>query len=244
MKFKYPTLLKNPYKNSVRGECFSFTPSIRRTRCGTQDERKMYRTTSTLLHSIAMILAMLLPSMAFAHIGADAGIHHGSAFIMGLAHPFTGLDHMGAMLTVGIWSMLVFNQTQHRVWVAPIAFAVFIAIGGMLGFAGVGLPIVEPMIAASLLVLGLLVAMRARLPLMAGVLIVGAFAIFHGIAHGSELSADKAVAALSGMVLATMILHLSGMALARFVLQRNVWLSRIAGGMVALLGAGLLSGAL
>lgn len=191
-----------------------------------------------------LIFSMLLPTAAFAHIGAGAGIHHGSAFTMGMAHPFTGLDHMGAMLTVGIWSMLAFTQSQQRVWIAPVVFVGFLLIGGLLGFAGVDLPIVEPMIASSLLVLGLLVALRVRLPLIAGALIIGAFAIFHGIAHGSELPASRAAAALSGMVLGTMVLHISGMALARFVLQWNIWLQRITGGVVATLGVGLLTGAL
>lgn len=195
-----------------------------------------------LKYPVFLILAGLLPASAYAHIGDHA--HHGAAFFAGLVHPFTGLDHMGAMLAVGIWSMLALNQSQRSVWVAPIAFAAFLTIGGVLGFAGVDLPIVEPMIAASLLVLGLLVTWRVRLPLVAGVLIVGTFAIFHGIAHGSELPADQAVAALAGMVLGTMLLHAGGMALARFVLQRNTWMPRIAGGAVAMLGAGLLSGVL
>lgn len=189
-----------------------------------------------------LIPAVLSPTSALAHIGADAGIHHGSAFIMGLAHPFTGLDHMGAMLAVGMWSMLAFNQSSRSMWVAPIVFAGFLLIGGLLGFYGAGLPIVEPMIASSLLVFGLLVALRVRLPLVVGALVVATFAVFHGIAHGSELPASRAAATLSGMVLGTMLLHIGGMLIARFVLLRNVWLPRIVGGGVAMLGAGLLSG--
>lgn len=197
-----------------------------------------------LKHLALLILPLLLPASAFAHIGADAGIHHGSAFITGLAHPFTGLDHMGAMLSVGIWSVLVFDRSRRSVWTLPAAFASVLLVGGVLGFYGISLPVVEPMIAASLLVLGLMVALRVRFPLLVGAFIVGIFAIFHGIAHGSELPASYAAAALSGMVLGTMLLHLSGMLLARFVLLRHVWLPRIAGGAVAMLGAGLLSGAL
>ena len=195
------------------------------------------------------VVTMLLPTSALAHIGDHAGIHHGSAFITGLAHPFTGLDHIGAMLAVGIWSMLAFHQPQRGVWVVPIAFAGLLLIGGLLEFAGVGLYIVdrlivEPMIAASLLVFGLLVALRIRLPLVVGALVVATFAVFHGTAHGSELPVSGMVAALSGMVLGTMLLHIGGMLIARFVLQRNIWLPRIAGGVVAVLGVGLLSGAI
>ena len=193
---------------------------------------------------VPLVVTMFLPATALAHIGNHAGIHHGSAFIIGLVHPFTGFDHIGAMLTVGMWSMLSFNQSPRTVWVAPVAFASFLLIGGLLGFYGAGLPIVEPMIAASLLVFGLLVALRIRLPLVVGALVVATFAVFHGIAHGSELSVISMVAALSGLVLATMLLHIGGMLLAHFFLQRNIWLPRIVGGVVAVLGVGLLSGAI
>lgn len=189
-----------------------------------------------------LILVVVLPTSALAHIGDHAGIQHGSAFIMGLAHPFTGLDHLVAMLVVGMWSMLACHQAQRGVWVAPVAFAGFLLVGGLLGFYGIDWHMAEPMIAASLLVFGLLVALRVRLPLVAGALIAGAFAVFHGVAHGGELPASRAAAALSGMVLGSMILHISGMLIARFVLQRNVWLPRIVGGVVAMLGAGLLGG--
>ncbi|MDP5237995.1 HupE/UreJ family protein [Uliginosibacterium sp. 31-16] len=190
---------------------------------------------------ILIALCALLPALAFAHIGADAGIHHGSAFIMGLTHPFTGLDHMAAMITVGVWSMLAFRHSPRAALTAPAAFACLLLVGGLLGFAGIAFGGVEPMIAASLLVLGLMVALRVKLPAAVGALIVGAFAIFHGIAHGAELPAERAAAALSGMVLGTLILHVSGMTLARFGLERNVWLPRIAGAGVALFGLSLLT---
>ncbi len=193
---------------------------------------------------ITLAIILLLPALASAHIGADAGIHHGSAFFMGFVHPFTGLDHMAAMVTVGIWSMYAFSGSRRAVWTIPVAFASLLLAGGMLGFAGVKMPIVEPMIAASLLVLGLLVALRIKLPLLAGVALVGVFAIFHGVAHGSELSAERVLATLSGMAAGTMLLHIAGMLLGRFVLARSIWLQRIAGASVALSGLGLLAGAL
>ncbi|MDQ8022418.1 MAG: HupE/UreJ family protein [Moraxellaceae bacterium] len=186
--------------------------------------------------------AALLPALAIAHTGGDAGAHHGSAFMEGFAHPFTGLDHLAAMVTVGIWSAMAFSGNTARVMVAPVAFALLLLIGGLLGFAGVQLPGVEPMIAASLLVLGLLLASRAKLPVTAGAVLAGGFALFHGVAHGYELPAEHAIGALSGMVLGTMILHVAGIAIGHFVLQRNVWLPRVTGGAVALLGLGLLAG--
>lgn len=184
------------------------------------------------------LLALLLPGIALAHIGADAGIHHGSAFMVGLLHPFTGMDHMAAMLAVGVWSVL----SIRLVWVMPAVFAGLLLVGGLIGVSGVTVPMVEPMIAASLLVLGLLIGARVHLPLLAGALLVGLFAIFHGVAHGSELPAAQAFAALSGMVLGTMALHLSGMLLGLAFKQRNVWFSRVLGGGIALLGAGYLAG--
>ena len=184
---------------------------------------------------------LLLPTLAYAHLGNDAGLHHVSAFLAGFIHPFTGLDHMLAMIAVGIWSVQAFRHTRSNVWIMPLAFAGLMLAGGVIGIAGVRTPLVEPMIAASLLVLGLFVALRVKLPLLAGAAMVGAFAIFHGLAHGSELPAGHALALLSGMVIATMLLHVTGMLLGRFVMERNVWLARIAGTVVAAFGLGLLA---
>ncbi|WP_440026965.1 HupE/UreJ family protein [Chromobacterium amazonense] len=189
---------------------------------------------------ISIPLMALLPGLALAHIGSDAGIHHGTAFFMGFVHPFTGLDHFAAMLAVGIWSVLATRQ----VWAMPFAFAGLLLVGGLIGFTGVAVPVVEPMIAASLLVLGLMVCARVRLALPWGLAVVGLFALFHGIAHGSELPAAQAVAALSGMALGTMILHIAGMAIGAFFKARSAWYARVLGGGIALLGAGYLAGVL
>ncbi|MBM2883720.1 HupE/UreJ family protein [Chromobacterium phragmitis] len=189
---------------------------------------------------ISIPLMALLPGLALAHIGSDAGIHHGTAFFMGFVHPFTGLDHFAAMLAVGIWSVLATRQ----VWAMPFAFAGLLLVGGLIGFTGAAVPVVEPMIAASLLVLGLMVCARVRLALPWGLAVVGLFALFHGIAHGSELPAAQAVAALSGMALGTMILHIAGMAIGAFFKARSAWYARVLGGGIALLGAGYLAGVL
>ncbi|MEC5388080.1 HupE/UreJ family protein [Uliginosibacterium sp. H3] len=192
----------------------------------------------------ALAIALFLPALAFAHTGADGGSHHGSAFIEGLVHPFTGLDHLAAMIAVGVWSALAFRDSAKRMWAMPVAFASLLLVGGLLAFDGLQLAGVEPMIVASLLVLGVMVATQIKLPAAIGATLVGAFAIFHGVAHGSELPAQQALAALSGMVLGTMSLHITGVLLGRFVLARNVWLPRIAGASVAVLGVSLLSGAI
>ncbi|UTH73062.1 HupE/UreJ family protein [Chromobacterium sp. IIBBL 290-4] len=189
---------------------------------------------------LSLPLMALLPGLALAHIGNDAGIHHGTAFFMGFVHPFTGLDHFAAMLAVGVWSVMATRQ----VWAMPFAFAGLLLVGGMIGFTGVAVPVVEPMIASSLLVLGLLVCARVRLALPWGLAVVGLFALFHGIAHGSELPAAKAMAVLCGMALGTMILHIAGMGIGAFFKNRSAWYPRVLGGGIALLGAGYLAGVL
>ncbi len=106
--------------------------------------------------SLATAALLLVPALAIAHPGHGAeGLAHGEAgFIDGLVHPFTGLDHLAAMLAVGVWSALAVRP----VWLAPAAFVALLVAGAAAGFLGVVVPAVEPMIAASLLVLGLLVA--------------------------------------------------------------------------------------
>lgn len=164
--------------------------------------------------------------LALAHAGADGAAHHG--FAEGLRHPFTGLDHLAAMLAVGVWSA----GTSARRWLAPLAFMALLALGALLG---PGLPGVEPMIAASLLVIGALLMMPGR-PLLA-VLPVAGFALFHGAAHGQELSGG---AALSGMLMGSALLHGAGIALGLALQRASRWLPRASGLSVAMLGLGLL----
>jgi urease accessory protein len=114
-----------------------------------------------------------------------------------------------------------------------------------MGLAGVQLPAVEPMIAASLLVLGLLVVTRVHLPAVAAMAVVGAFAVFHGVAHGYELASEEGAAlTLAGMVCATVLLHAAGIALGWALRHANAWLPRIAGAAVLGLGATLLAQAI
>ncbi len=184
----------------------------------------MRRTTSLMLLSL-ILLAASRPALA--HVGADAGGHHG--LLTGFSHPLTGLDHLAAMLAVGFWSAL----TTRRVWAAPLAFAGLLLVGALLAQAGIAFPGIEPMIAASMLVAGLLLAAQVRLPEAAGALLVGAFALFHGAAHGQELAGTTA---LLGMVAGTAVLHLIGMGLGLLLRARAAWLPRLAGAAVALFG--------
>ena len=155
----------------------------------------------------------------------------------GLLHPLNGLDHLAAMLAVGFWSAL----SARRPWTAPLAFAAMLLAGALLGMAGVALPAVEPMIAASLLVLGLLVALRTQMPAALAAALVGVFAVFHGVAHGTELAgAANLWAPLAGMLIATALLHATGLGLG-WALRHTAWVSRMAGASVAVLGVSLLA---
>lgn len=169
---------------------------------------------------------------ASAHPGAIGHVHAG--FAAGFVHPFTGADHLAAMLAIGAWGALAVRP----LWLAPAAFVAVLAAGALAGWAGLAIPGLDPLLAASLLVLGLLVATRRHLPVAWAALLAGIFGFFHGAAHGAELAADGA--ALAGMLAASALLHAAGIAVARIVLARRTWLPALAGSGIALLGAALL----
>lgn len=185
-------------------------------------------------------LLTMLSGAAFAHPGHIE--HAQNMFSAGLAHPLTGLDHMLAMLAVGLWSALT-HQTMRQAIFTPIIFLVLLLAGAMLGMAGLQLPVVEPMIIASLFVLGLLVATRLVVPQWAGFAIVGVFALFHGAAHGTELPASgSAMAFVAGFMASTLALHMAGL-LGGFQLKlHDGRISRVLGLGIAAYGASLLAG--
>ncbi|VWX57208.1 Protein HupE [Burkholderiales bacterium 8X] len=190
---------------------------------------------------VPALLLALLPLGAVAHTGADAGLHHG--WMAGFVHPFAGMDHLAAMLAVGLWSALVAGSSKRSLWVAPAGFAAMLLVGALAGMGGMQVPAVEPVIAASLLVLGLLVAVRKRLPLFGALALVSAFAVFHGIAHGRELVGESGgLAILAGMLAATLLLHAIGIAIGLSMRNHSRWMPRAAGGAIALLGLALLGG--
>ncbi|AKM30799.1 urease accessory protein UreJ [Pandoraea faecigallinarum] len=190
---------------------------------------------------VATGLALLaLSGAALAHPG-HPGHDAASSFAAGLLHPLSGADHLCAMIVVGLWSSL----TSKRVWAAPLAFVAMLAAGGLLGMTHwVALPGVEPMIAVSLLVLGLMLATRARLPAWAGAVTVGAFAVFHGFAHGAELPGEaSAMHYMLGFLVATGMLHCLGIAAGVALRHRTVWMPRLLGAGVLAYGATLLAAA-
>ena len=190
------------------------------------------------IRSAAFLMAAYAVSTgALAHVGVDADVHQDIGLLDGVLHPLSGIDHLAAMLAVGFWSAL----GTRRVWLTPLAFAAMLLLGALAGAAGFRLAAVEPMIAASLLVLGLLVALQSRLNLVWAAALVGGFAVFHGLAHGAELGNTSAVwAPLLGMMLSTLTLHLVGLALGLGLRHQSVWWPRLAGATVALWGGALL----
>jgi urease accessory protein len=189
-------------------------------------------------------IALALGALALLLAAAPAAAHTGSVaggFLGGFAHPVFGPDHVVAMVAVGLWGAFL---GAPAIWLLPVAFPPVMAFGGVLGIMGVPIPAVETGIAASAVVLGLMVALRARPPLWIAGVLVGAFAIFHGHAHGAELPAGTdAVAYSAGFVIATGLLHLCGIAfglLARWPAGRIA--VQTAGGAVALAGIVFLAG--
>ncbi|HEX7272878.1 MAG TPA: HupE/UreJ family protein [Casimicrobiaceae bacterium] len=180
----------------------------------------------------AIALGALVSQTADAHLlGAHGGV------LAGFTHPFLGLDHVLAMLAVGLWAA---QMGGRALWAVPLTFIATLAGGAWLGNAGVTLPAVEAGIAASVLVFGLLVALAVRFPLAVGMLLTGAFALFHGHAHGTELPAMASpLAYAGGFVVATGLLHLTGVALASAFHARSL---RVAGACVAAAGALIVAG--
>lgn len=181
----------------------------------------------------AALAATTLP--AFAHLNPE---EHGS-FMAGFSHPLLGADHILAMVAVGIWAAQIGGRAR---WVVPSAFVGTMAIGFMMALGGIDLPFVEPAILASVIALGLLVAMAARFPVSAAAAVVGIFALFHGHAHGGELGSAGALQFGVGFVIATALLHVAGIAAGLGVSRLGTVASRIIGALTALGGLTLAFG--
>src|SRR5262245_64004983 len=177
----------------------------------------------------------LIPAVAFAHTGA--GDAHG--FAWGFAHPFGGLDHVLAMVTVGI---LAWQLGGRALALVPATFILVMAAGAALGMARLPLPLVEIGIAVSVIVLGGMVAFTRKAPIAIAVGLVGLFALFHGHAHGTEMALNAGTYA-AGFILATALLHVAGIALgcAMGRIAENRAAYRLGGSLVALAGLVLLS---
>ena len=188
----------------------------------------------------AAVLAAAAAAPAWAHTGI--GLFGQNGFAAGFLHPLMGLDHELAMLGVGIWAV---QLGRRATWLVPAAFVSVMIAGAVLGIMGAPLPMVEFGIGSSVLVVGALIALGARMPVALAMAIVGAFALFHGHAHGTELPGfAHPVAYGAGFVTATALLHAAGIGIAWLVRNYATRLPfRVAGAAVAAVGGGLLLGA-
>jgi urease accessory protein len=184
--------------------------------------------------ALAVAALTLAANAALAHTGAE----HALSFASGFKHPFTGLDHMLAMVTVGLWAGL---NGGRALWAWPAAFVGVMVLGGLLGMSGFAVPMVEAGILASVVVLGLLVLAATQLPVAAGAALVAVFALLHGHAHGAELPGEAAAASYAaGFAIATAILHAIGIGVSRLASNANGRLAvRGAGALVAAAGVAL-----
>jgi urease accessory protein len=181
--------------------------------------------------SALLFLAMVIPSLAHAHVG----IGETDGFLHGFGHPLTGLDHLCAMIAVGLWAA----QTGGRaIRAVPLTFVSVMLLGGVFGMAGIHLLFVETGIAVSVLMLGVFIAAAVRLPLPASILIIGLFALCHGHAHGAEMPATaSALGYAGGFTLATASLHMAGIGLGVGIEKvASAKFVRFAGGAIALWG--------
>jgi urease accessory protein len=190
----------------------------------------------------AAVALTLVPTAALAHPGI--GDAHG--FVQGFAHPLGGLDHLLAMVTVGL---LAWQLGGRALWLAPASFVLAMAAGGALGMAGLAVPFVEVGIAVSVIVLGAMVALGTKAPLPIAMALAALFAVFHGHAHGSEMPLDAgSIAYGAGFLLASALLIAAGIALGAAIGRigdaygRTVY--RLGGSLVALVGVAVLAHAL
>jgi urease accessory protein len=180
--------------------------------------------------ALALLTASVLATPALAHSGA--GTHF--AFVDGFTHPLLGLDHLLAMVGVGLWAAIAGGKAR---WLWPAAFATVMVAGCALALNGVTLPFAETLILASVIGIGAAIAFGLQVPLVAGATICAAFAIAHGHAHGSELPAGATAGGyVAGFVVATAALHAIGIA-AGLGLLRSKLATRLAGGAIAAAGA-------
>ena len=193
--------------------------------------RKFTGLANTSVHTLVGLFLLLYPLTAFAHKRGGEAI----GFVSGFEHPISGLDHILAMVTVGMWGAQLGTPA---IWVLPVVFPMVMALGGMMGLMGIKLPGIELCIALSALALGFAVFREARPKLWIAAIIVGFFAVSHGHAHGTELPLGASGVLYSiGFVIATGLLHATGIAIGlvhRWSAGRLAL--RIAGAVVAMGG--------
>lgn len=189
---------------------------------------------------LALAILVVSPGLAFAHPGLD----HGGGFAHGLAHPVGGLDHVLAMIAVGVFAFVLGGRA---LWLVPLSFVGAMVAGFALGVGQIQLPFVELGIALSSVAIGGAAALGRPMPLVAAMSLVGIFAVFHGHAHGAEMG--QSVGGLTyalGFVTATALLHLAGIAAAfgtaKLAGRFGKTAARLSGAAFAIGGLGILAG--
>jgi urease accessory protein len=192
---------------------------------------------------------VLSTGAAMAHPGH--GGHDEASFAYGFMHPIGGLDHLLAMVAVGLLAYLLAERAggNRPLWLVPAAFVGMMAIGGILGVYGIGLPLVELGIGLSIVAIGLAAALGSNLPVAGAMALVGFFALFHGHAHGTEMPGDSSGLAYGlGFMIATALLHgagiAAGFAIAKLAGGNGATVARAGGGLVALAGVAIVAGVL
>lgn len=189
------------------------------------------------LASLFLIIASVTPALA--HLKSDV---HGS-FAAGLSHPLLGMDHILVMIAVGLWAWQFGGRS---IWVVPSTFVGTMVLGFILALVGVPLPFVEPTILASVVTLGLLVALAVTVPVSFGATVIGFFALFHGYAHGGEIGAATQITYAIGFAISTALLHVVGIGIGytlnallgdRTHIALNI--TRVLGGLTVIGGIGL-----
>jgi urease accessory protein len=189
------------------------------------------RIARTGLLSGAALVSALSPALALAHPGHGAQM----GFVSGVMHPLTGVDHLTAMLALGMWASTLNKAAR---WAAPFGFVLMMLVGGVLGLSGAALPGIEVGIAASVCALGVLLLARVQATAVVAALLAGVFAVFHGYAHGAEAQDAHVASYLGGFALSTLALHLTGLWCAD---RMRASMLRMTGAAIALGGVVLLA---
>lgn len=188
----------------------------------------------TMMKAIMTASVAMAASATMAHTGHE----HTASFMTGFSHPLGGLDHLLAMVAVGLWAASLGGRA---LWVVPAAFVGTMLLGGALGMTGIAVPYIEQGISLSVIIFGALVLAAKRLPLLACMTIAGGFALFHGAAHGLEMPSDASGAKYAvGFALATALLHSAGVVVGQWMARlQSPLVARITGAIIALSGMAL-----
>lgn len=189
-----------------------------------------------------IVLSSLLvgfSNVAFAHPGHELVGNNLESAYAGFMHPLTGWDHLLVMLAIGVWASKLGGKAR---WQLPLTFLASMTIGAIMGLAGITFSGVETAIAASVMAMGLLLAINLPIPAISRIGIVAVFAVFHGLAHGVELHSQQGYAVLGGMLIATALLHAAGLLLGSQRVQLAKWLQTGLALVMMLVGGYLMMG--